>query len=173
MQYCNLKNLSAALKGNPTRFEGKSIESKQSPVMNLSEVRQELTPGELVTQISNQLLKLNPALLPYYLPTELKKSVSELVHAKYSTTQWIYGYSPKYTYHNTINLEGKRISYQLEIEKGIILRVKIEQENELTGDILHIFNTLIGISHNINSMLEGPFKTINSDIERQLLLSLI
>ena len=170
---CNLNNLSAALKGNPDRFEGKSIESKRSPVMNLSEVYQEFTPANLVKGIFLHLLKSHPEHLLYQIPPELNFSISELVSAKYSTPQWIYGYSPKYTYRNTINLEGKSIPYQLEIEKGIILRVNIEQDNELNGDITHIFNTLIGVSHNISSMLEGPFKTINSDIKRQLLLSLI
>ena len=170
---CDLNNLSAALKGNPDRFEGKSIESKRSPVMNLSEVHKELTPGALITEISNYLLKLYPTFLLSQLPTELNDTISELVSTKYSTPQWIYGYSPKYTYCNMVTLEGKCILYKLMIEKGVILRVELEQENELTTDIKHIFNTLIGVTHNINSLQKGPFHAAKSDMERQLLLSLI
>ena len=169
---CNLTRLSAALKGNPERFTDKSISSRRSPVMNLSQVNATLTPRLLTSLFSEYLRKNDATTLVPELSTGMKNQISELAASRYQTSNWIYGYSPRYLYHNSVLFQTNNIAYQLEIEKGIIENYTIV-EGELNSDIKLLFSKLIGVSHNYSALIEGPFSEPNTTLEQQLLQSLI
>ena len=170
---CNLYNLSAALKGHPDRFVDRSIESRRAPVMNLSEQNQELTPDSLISLFSEYLRKSDPNIIYSQLPIELNDPILELVNSKYSTPTWIYGYSPKYSYSNEVQIGLQMIPYRLEIEKGIISSVLLEENDELNDDIKLSFNRLVGISHNIYSLTKSLNYVGNTPFERRIFKTLI
>ena len=165
---CNLANLSASLKGHPQRFVDKSIESRRATVMNLSQQYAELTPDRLISLFSDHLLKSDSTITLNTIPIELNDPILELANAKYRTTAWIYGYSPKYTYINKVQLGLKNIPYRLEIEKGLISSVLLEEDSEMNTDIKLIFNRLIGLSHNIYSLNKSLIYRGNTPFERQI-----
>jgi len=169
---CDLTHLSSALKGNPERFKDKSIASHRSPVMNLSQVNARLTPLLLITLFAEYLVKKEAMVQFTHLPSITQELISDLAVSRYQTSEWIYGYSPRYLYQNTVLAQTSKIAYQLEVEKGIIEDFIIV-EGELNSDIKLLFNKLIGISHNIYALLEGPFMGPVNAAEQQLFQSLI
>ena len=169
---CDLTHLSSALKGNPERFKDKSIASHRSPVMNLSQVNARLTPLLLITLFAEYLVKKEAMVQFTHLPSITQELISDLAVSRYRTSEWIYGYSPRYLYQNTVLAQTSKIAYQLEVEKGIIEDFIIV-EGELNSDIKLLFNKLIGISHNIFALLEGPFMGPVNAAEQQLFQSLI
>jgi len=169
---CDLTHLSSALKGNPERFKDKSIASHRSPVMNLSQVNARLTPLLLITLFAEYLVKKEAMVQFTHLPSITQELISDLAVSRYQTSEWIYGYSPRYLYQNTVLAQTSKIAYQLEVEKGIIEDFIIV-EGELNSDIKLLFNKLIGISHNIFALLEGPFMGPVNAAEQQLFQSLI
>jgi len=169
---CDLTHLSSALKGNPERFKDKSIASHRSPVMNLSQVNARLTPLLLITLFAEYLVKKEAMVQFTHLPSITQELISDLAVSRYQTSEWIYGYSPRYLYQNTVLAQTSKIAYQLEVEKGIIEDFIIV-EGELNSDIKLLFNKLIGISHNIFALLEGPFMGHVNAAEQQLFQSLI
>ncbi len=151
---CNLTNLSASLQGNRNRFKDKSIESVRSKVANLSAKLQNISTEILTIDFTSYLKNKDLNISLIFLSEEDNIKISNLVAVKYSTPEWIFGYSPKYTYTHSFNFDKKIIHYTIHIEKGIIEKVSIESKDELTPDIKLQLNSLTGKHHNIHALSE-------------------
>lgn len=169
---CNLDNLSRSLKGNQERFTDKSIASKRSKVINLSEIDSNLRVDRVRKNFSDFLTNKNENFEMVSLSKPDNERINDLVETKYSSFDWIYGYSPKYIYSNKINIDNKIIVYKLEVEKNIIKSVQTESEEEVNTNIKLKLNTLIGTQHNINSLIEKLISTSESDLNVKILASL-
>lgn len=166
---CNLYALSNALKGNPERFADKSIASKRSDVINLKNVDKGLSIGYILQRLIDYIKKENPITV-YSIKESSLSSIQELVEKKYSTYNWIYGYSPKYSYQNKLIFNDKTVEYRLLIEKGIIESISYESENEIDESCKLRINKLKGRQHSIytlNDWLNAP----NSPIFDKLLFT--
>lgn len=169
---CNLDNLSRSLKGNQERFTDKSIASKKSKVINLSEINNNLKVDIVRNSFSDFIRNKNENFKMASLCETETGLISKLVETKYSTFDWIYGYSPKYTYSNKIAIDHKIIAYALEVEKNIIKSVEIESEEEINSNIKLELNRLIGVQHNINSLSEKLASSTRTDFGSKILTSL-
>ncbi len=149
---CNLSNLSASLKGNQDRYKDKSIASVRSKVTNLSKAIENISIKSLTTDFSDYIQTENLTVNLISLPEATHYPISNLVTNKYSTQNWIFGYSPKYTYSSTIRYDKNIINYILEVEKGIIERLIIESNNELSQYISLQLKSLEGKYHNIYAL---------------------
>jgi lipoate-protein ligase A len=155
---CNLTHLSAALKGEVSRFQDKAISSVKSSVKNLSKTYINLDINLLTANFESFLRDLYPV-HPYTLPLSQIGQVEELALSKYSQRDWIFGYSPKYSYSNHFSFKGRTIGYKIEVLKGIIEEIEFEKEDQ-EANIYHKFigESLIGKEHNPYAL----FNTINS-----------
>lgn len=169
---CNLKNLSSALHSKPERFTDKSIPSVPSKVMNLSEIHPEVTVNHILNQFTKFINNQYPEISTSSIPINYMNYIQQLVDEKYSNDDWIYGYSPKYNYKNCFDFNGTRISYQLQIEKGIIINVHIESPNEVNSSIDLGLKSLIGKPHNISLLKLLAGKTFTTDLPLHLTNSL-
>jgi lipoate-protein ligase A len=169
---CNLDNLSCSLKGNQERFTDKSIASKRSKVTNLSEIDNSLNVDFIRNNFSDFIRSKNEKVKITSLSETDIKVISELVETKYSTFDWIYGYSPKYIYSNKIDFDHKIIAYKLEVEKNIIKSVQAESEDEINNNIILKLYTLIGKQHNINSLSKKLASSNQTDLDSKILDSL-
>ena len=170
---CNLNQLSNSLAGNTERFTDKSISSVRSKVMNLAEHNRELTAELLINRYTDYLLLLNELKIHVYNLTEQEnEEIGKIAISKYSTAEWIYNYSPKYSYRNSIHLNDKRITYDLQIEKGIISSIKIEQIDEIEGSAILAINSITGRQHNYKSMQDWFDSGSKSLIDKLLFTSL-
>lgn len=166
---CNLEHLSKSLKGNPERYKDRSINSFRTKVKNLADIDKQLTVDFLIRTYHEYLQELMPALQIKKLPDSSFVQINQLCINKYSAEEWIYGYSPKYIYQNSIMLAGKKISIVLEIEKGVIKKSDLESQVELNSDIVLIINSLKERNHNIHSVLRWLNKDFSKETSNQLL----
>jgi lipoate-protein ligase A len=124
----DLENLGQAIKVTPGKYEGKAVQSNRSPVANISQfLKSEMTTGEFTQFLLN--VQLENSENSFYVLNEndiqtIEKSASE----KFSTWEWNFGYSPKYTFRNEVEIGGKTLSIRLVVEKGVIVEVEIGGE---------------------------------------------
>ncbi len=169
---CNLKNLSQSLKANHDRYSDKSIASKRSPVMNLSEASKKITIGYIVANLPNSTSPENQKISSCTLSESAIPAILDLVKTKYSTEEWIFGYSPKYVYQHYAVFNNSKIFFRLEVVKGIIEEVSIESEVSIAEDILLEIKILHGKKHNIYSLREKLTANKYPDFNRMLFASL-
>ncbi len=148
---CNLKHLSAALKGETNRFQDKAIPSVKSRVINLSESSIGLDINILTTNFKSYLGDLYP-LCAYTLPQSLTEKIKELALTKYSQRNWIFGYSPKYSYTNKFNYSESTIGYKIEVVKGIIEEIEFEKARQINANHKLSGKSLLGKEHNIYAL---------------------
>ncbi len=169
---CHLPSLSKSLKGNIERFTDKSISSVRSEVMNLTEAEPSLSISNLISNYTHYISQHAPHLVTYDLTVSDKSSISELSLKKYSTTDWIYNYSPKYIYRNSISINERVLAYSLEIEKGVIKNILTEPLNEPTESMRLILNSLLQLEHNPDSLTKWLNSGIKSTLKEQLFSNL-
>jgi len=169
---CNLTNLSLSLKTNLDRYTDKSIASKRSSVMNLSEASAKINIAYILANLPNFSGKENLKIDYCTLPESAINPIMDLVQTKYSTEEWIFGYSPRYFYHHHVVFNNSDISYKLEVAKGIIEDVSIESEDSLAKNILLEIKKLQGQKHNIYALQEKLTSKKSQDFERMLFASL-
>ena len=145
----NLKDLSIALKNNPDKYIDKSIRSVSSKVTNISEY---MTGSMSINDFTDEVFHKTMSFLEVpvkFSPTE--DDISEckkLSYEKYSTWDWIYGYSPKYVFKGKIQLKKEAVDFELKVEKGIIKN--IEFVNNGVSDL--IFNVLRNVRHDYDTL---------------------
>jgi lipoate-protein ligase A len=169
----NLENLSASLKGYPERFTDKSISSKRSAVMNLSQISSSISVGKMIHEFGDYLRKIYADLTVFTLNSNSKDQIQELASSKYSTLSWIYGYSPKYIYQNTFTYRYTIFHYTLEIEKGSIESAKLDLYHSDNSQIQSKLNGLRGKEHNPKLLLELKNAVDLSEMEGLLISSLL
>ncbi len=169
---CNLENLSLSLKANSDRYSDKSIASKRSSVMNLSEASAKINIDYILANLPNFVGDKNQKIKACTLPESAITPIFDLVNTKYSNEEWIFGYSPKYVYQHHVVSSNSEISYRLEVVKGIITEVSIESEDPITENILLEIKLLQGQMHNMYSLRDKLFSTRSSIFDRNLYTSL-
>ncbi len=126
----DLENLGQAIKVTPGKYEGKAVQSNRSPVANISQFLQTpMTTGEFIQFLLDVQLE-NPENKMFVFSEHDILVTEELATEKFRTWEWNFGYSPKYTFRNEVEVDGKKLSIRLLVEKGVIV------EAELGGDYL-------------------------------------
>ncbi|MGL4911273.1 MAG: lipoate--protein ligase [Romboutsia sp.] len=143
-----ITDLSNALKVKPIKFEGKGIKSVKSRVTNISEhLKNDLTILEFKNLILNFVFKSNSDNTNYTLSKNDISEINKLVDKKYSSWEWNFGNSPKYTLTNHIKYPGGNVEFNLNIEKGIIKDIKFFGDFFGKCDVYLIEKLLIDINH--------------------------
>ncbi len=121
----DLKNLGQAIKVVPGKYRGKAVQSNRSEVANISTfLKTELEISKFIKfLIDFQLEKRENRL--YELSEKDIREVEILVKKKFTTREWNFGYSPKYTFKNEVEIDGKTLAIELNVKRGIIEECKI------------------------------------------------
>ncbi len=138
----DLQNLGQAIKAIPGKYESKAVQSNRSKVTNISNYLKEKISIEEFIQFlldvqledaSNSIMELSENDI---------QNIQKLSEEKFETWEWNFGYSPKYTFINSVLIEGKTVSVELNVVKGIIRECKIkgnffsDKENKLMSQNL-------------------------------------
>ncbi|MCF6358372.1 MAG: lipoate--protein ligase, partial [Draconibacterium sp.] len=124
----DLKNLGQAIKVVSGRYKSKAVQSNRSEVANISSfLKTEISIREFIQFMIDVQLKKNKNTFYKLNEKEIQK-IETLVNDKFKTRKWNFGYSPKYLFKNSIEIEGKKISVELDVKRGLIENCKI------TGD---------------------------------------
>lgn len=124
----DLESLGQSIKVISGKYQSKAVQSNRSEVANISSFMQnEMEIGDFIQfLIDVQLEKKGNT---FYDLNEIDLQKTEfLVSEKFKNWDWNYGYSPKYSFQNKVEIEGKTLSIQLNVKKGII------EECSISGD---------------------------------------
>lgn len=144
-----INNLSSALKVKPSKFEGKGVKSVKSRVTNISQHLEKnmnvLEFKEYLMSFINNKDKNNHF---YELSKHDINEINKLVKEKYSTWEWNFGHSPKYSLNNEVKYPGGNIEFSLNVEKGLIKEIKFFGDFFGKKEVSYIEDLLKNVKHN-------------------------
>ncbi|MBO4897749.1 MAG: lipoate--protein ligase [Clostridia bacterium] len=141
----DISHLVAALKPDETKIASKGIKSVKSRVANLAE----FADTDVLTFMNGfeEYIKRNPDVKDYKLTdtdiAEIEKSVKE----KYSTFEWNFGYSPKYTFRKKARFEKGGLEVFLEISDGKIKGCELYGDFFSSHGTEELLKSLINTNH--------------------------
>ncbi len=143
-----MADLTGALNVDPLKFSDKAVKSVRSRVTNISEhLKSPLTIMEFKDMIMQHIMEMYPDAVLFEFTEEDIAAITKLAQEKYSTWDWNFGYSPKYTLQKFIKTEGGKIEFDLDVHAGIIRNIKIFGDFFNTRDTEEIEELLKGCRH--------------------------
>ncbi len=148
-----INDLSSALKVKPSKLEGKGVKSVQSRVTNIStHLQKDMSVLEFRDYLLDFMNKDDNKV--YELSESDIAEINKLVGEKYSTWEWNFGHSPKYTLNNEIKCTGGHIEFSLNVNNGLISEIKFFGDFFGKQDISHVETLLTNINHDESSIKE-------------------
>ena len=144
-----MKNISEALRINPLKYIDKAVKSIPKRVTNISQyLNKSITIDEFAEKIMAYIVATNPQAKKYVFTAADLEAIGKIRDEKYATDAWNYGYSPDYSFKKGIRTKGGTLEMNLDVEKGVIQRVKILGDFFNKKDISEIEKALEHTAHN-------------------------
>ncbi len=147
----DLNQLRQAIQTTPGRYTDKAVQSNRASVTNIAaHLKNKMNIEDFSASLFNYLSELHQAQAGS-LDLEEMQIITTLAWEKYQSREWIWAYSPKYTFRNSIELNGAVWYITLSVESGIITSSSLEnslQENQWNG-------ILNGCFHNYENLAPG------------------
>lgn len=144
-----MKNVSEALRIHPLKYKDKAVKSVPKRVTNIAEhLPAPLTIEAFTQKIMDYVIASNKDSILYEFTPEDLAAIQKIRDEKYATDEWNYGLSPDYSFKKEIKTEGGILEMNLDVEKGIIRKVKIFGDFFNEKDIAEIETALTGQAHN-------------------------
>lgn len=148
-----INDVSNSLKVKPCKFQDKGIKSVKSRVTNISNhLEKNMTVLEFKEYLMNFINNKDENNHPYELSNFDINEINKLVDKKYSTWEWNFGHSPKYSLNNEIKYLGGNIELSLNVKKGLITEIKFFGDFFGKKDVSHIESLLKNIKHDESSI---------------------
>lgn len=150
----DLKNLGQALKVVPGKYESKAVQSKRSPVANITSfLKKEMEIDDFIRFLLIVQLE-KPDSIFYELNDADRQSIENLANEKFRTWDWNFGYSPKYSFKNEVEIEGRVLKIELEVVKGIIQKAAISANNLSKKECDELSGLCENQQHHYDDLLE-------------------
>ncbi|MEO6905249.1 MAG: lipoate protein ligase C-terminal domain-containing protein [Ginsengibacter sp.] len=121
-----MKNVSGALKINPLKYSDKAIKSVPKRVTNISDhLKVPITLEEFTQKIMDHIVSTHDDCKLYEFTDTDLSAIKKIRDEKYATWEWNYGTSPDYNFKKGIRTNGGTLEMNLNVERGIIKKVKI------------------------------------------------
>ena len=148
----HLEALKGALKVDLSKFEDKAVQSNRSEVTNIfNHLHKPISVEEFTDFIFGEISRNYPEFQIYELTLEDFKAIQKLSIEKYQTWDWIFGYSPRYRFSNTLKTENGEIGISLLVEKGHITEVSVS--GAIPVELSHrISEVLLGCRHDYEAV---------------------
>lgn len=143
----NLNNLGQAIRVIPGKYESKAVKSNRSEVANISSfLKNDINIENFIKfLIEVQLEKTGNKL--YELSENDIHKTEILVYEKFKIWDWNYGYSPKYSFKNEVEIDKRNLSIQLNVKKGRIEACEISGIYFPKDEAKRISSGMIGKKH--------------------------
>ncbi|HBH48041.1 MAG TPA: lipoate--protein ligase [Bacteroidales bacterium] len=126
----DLEQLREAIKVTPGKYIDKAVQSNRASVTNIhSLLDTKMTIQEFTNGLVAFILK-NYGYKPYTLSPADTKQITALCEEKYASWDWIWGYSPKYSFTNSFMIQNNQWNVKFEVEKSIIKTAEILLNNK-------------------------------------------
>ncbi len=122
----NLDTLGDAIRVKPGKYESKAVQSNRNEVANISSFLPKPMSIEKFMEFLIDVQLEKEENRSYELHKDEMATIHELASDKFITWDWCYGYSPKYTFRNEVNIDGRTLKIFLEVKKGIIENANLE-----------------------------------------------
>ena len=152
----DMTRLARALKPDEDKILSKGIKSVRSRVANLSEFT-DISAQEFKKGFGQRIIRETGAEV-YTFTKEDIEEIKKLADTKYSTYEWNFGYSPKYTFRKKSRFAGGSIEVLMDIQDGIIENMTLFGDFFAKEDLNGLTEAFKGCKHE-NSEL---FKVISS-----------
>ena len=148
-----MKSVSGALKINPLKYSDKAVKSVPKRVTNISDhLKIPITIEEFADKIINHILTTYDDCKLYEFTEKDLAAIQKIRDEKYATWEWNYGKSPDYNFKKGIRNDGGTLEMNLDVEKGIIKKVKIYGDFFNERDIAEIEVALENTPHEENEI---------------------
>jgi lipoate-protein ligase A len=147
-----LEVLKGALNVDLSKYEDKAVQSKRSEVANIVDYLKNKISAEQFTRfLFDEIGHSLPEIRMYQTTDEDINAIEKLRDEKYQSWDWIFGYSPRFTYSNELSFQGGKIALKLLVERGRIIESEISGaiSAELKQDVSH---GIIGYRHMLEEL---------------------
>lgn len=158
-----MKNVSEALRINPLKYRDKAVKSVPKRVTNIADhLPVPLTIEAFTQKIMEHVISTNADCVPYAFTEADISAITKIREEKYATDEWNYGLSPAYSFRKEIKTAGGMLEMNLDVEKGIIRKVKVFGDFFNEKDISEIEQALENQRHN-EAALRAVLSNYNID----------
>lgn len=170
-----MKDLSNALKVKGGKFKDRAVKSVPSRVTNIQD---HLDKKMGIEKFQGFLFEAVTDILKgsvYAYSQEDLEEIHKLKEKKFSSWEWNFGYSPRYEFSKSLQLEDGKLVLNMNVEKGIIKEVSFQGEFLGSKDIHGLEDILVGVIHDPTSirmrLKDIQVKEYISGLENEKLLS--
>jgi lipoate-protein ligase A len=144
----DIRSLASALKVKPGKFEDRAVKSIRSEITNISEhLVDKMDVVDFQQMIYGNILDTMDGATEYHYSRSDLNEIRKLRNSKFSSWQWVFGYSPKYQFNKSLQTGSGRITIHMNVEKGIIREVNIEGDFLGIKDIRALEEMIVGSIH--------------------------
>jgi lipoate-protein ligase A len=167
----NLRQLGQAIHGDPGKYRGKAVQSRRSPVANISDfLSRALTTEELIRHLAGFFKRLYPDMTDYNIPESEIEKIRLLCEQKFSRKEWIFGYSPAYYFYNSFYPGKKNLTVELSVERGIIKTARLSGSFYSVKEIKQLEALLIGKFH-LYETIDSVYQLLGLQADNDLIYS--
>jgi lipoate---protein ligase len=121
----DLNKLNQAIKVNTGKYIDKAVQSNRSKVTNIyNHLFGKISMDDFVESLFNFLLNKFHGTVVNISGNLDKKAIAKLKDEKYSTWEWIYGYSPPFSLESKISINERDYHFEIKVEKGVMSEIK-------------------------------------------------
>lgn len=148
----NIEEMVRSITVAEDKIISKGIKSVKDRVVNLKNyLSEDVDSIKFKDMMLESLLKESSGV--YNLTKEDIKRVEEIAKEKFETWEWNYGKSPKFEIVKGKRLDGGKVEFRINVDKGIIKECKINGDFFGEGEIEDISNLLCGCRYNKEDIL--------------------
>lgn len=149
MLFSTLHNdLVNALNVDPEKFADKAVKSVRSRVTNISEhLATSMTVLEFKDYLMNCIKRQDPTAIIEQLSDREIAVIQQLEKEKYSTWEWNFGQSPRYSINRKVRTQGGSIQAMMNVKNGRIQELQFFGDFFSTKDPTELAARLVGLPH--------------------------
>ena len=141
----DLEKVRDALRVREAKFTSKSVKSVRSRVTTINEhAPRKITMDEFKAALKAQVFSEND-ITEYTLTPEDKAAVVRLMHEKYETWEWNYGFSRAYSIRREEKFDGGLVTVDMDVDHGVIKEIRLSGDFFGSGDIANLEQSLKGL----------------------------
>ena len=149
----DLGNVAKSLNADPRKFQDKSTKSVKSRVANIRPfLSRPITIEELMSQIVEDVRLAFPGAKTYQLTKADQNEIKKIAEEKYTTWEWVYGCSPKFTCQHSVRYDNGILDVGLNVESGMIVGIDIFGDFFIKKDIGEVKQCLTNIPYEQESV---------------------